>query len=479
MRNNTSIIYNICLLIGDGIALIGGLSIAYILRVSISHVPITASVSASTYLKFLLILAPFWLLTFAILGLYTERYYENRFKELARLAVGTFVGIMFAISYSYMINRPIFPARLVVIYGFIFSLVAVFIFRTVARAIQRKTFSYGIGLNNVLIVGDTKMTKNIIDSLPTKITGYKIIGIVGCKKNALGKELNINTYDSFSEAVSKIHNKQMHTIIQTELYPAAKDNDEILNYAQSNHIAYRFVPGNSELFVGNIEVDLLQSMPIIAVHQTALIGWGKVVKRLTDLIVGLILLLISLPFALLVIIAQKVSCPTGPVFYKVNRYSRYGQIVTIYKFRSLKPAYSNMSPEEGFKKMGRPELIKEYRDNGDKLDNDPRISRLGKFLRQTSLDEIPQLFSIVKGDISLVGPRALDTFELEKYSKKNLILAVKSGLTGLAQISGRRDLSFEEKRRIDLYYVQNWSFWGDIIILIKTVWVVLFHKGAA
>ena len=94
---------------------------------------------------------------------------------------------------------------------------------------------------------------------------------------------------SFSEAVSKIHNKQMHTIIQTELYPAAKDNDEILNYAQSNHIAYRFVPGNSELFVGNIKVDLLQSMPIIAVHQTALIGWGKVVKRLTDLIVGLIL----------------------------------------------------------------------------------------------------------------------------------------------------------------------------------------------
>jgi exopolysaccharide biosynthesis polyprenyl glycosylphosphotransferase len=479
MRNNTSIIYNICLFIGDGIALIGGLSIAYILRVSISHAPITASVSSGTYLKFLLILAPFWLFTFAILGLYTERYYQNRFREFARLGIGTFIGIMFAVTYSYMINRPIFPARLVVIYGFIFSFVAVFIFRTVARAVQRLSFSYGIGLNNVLIVGDTKMTKTMIDSLPTNITGYKIIGIVGCKKNSIGKELDINTYDSFNEAVSKLHRKQIHTIIQTELYPAAKDNDEILNYAQGNHIAYRFVPGNSELFVGNIKVDLLQSMPIIAVHQTALIGWGRVVKRLTDIIFGLILLLISLPFGLLVIIAQKVTSPRGSVFYKVNRYSRYGQVVTIYKFRSLKPAYTNMSPEEGFKKMDRLELIKEYRDNGDKLDNDPRISRLGKFLRLTSLDEIPQLFSIVKGDISLVGPRALDTFELEKYSKKNLILAVKSGLTGLAQISGRRDLSFEEKRRIDLYYVQNWSFWGDIVILIKTVWVVLFHQGAA
>jgi undecaprenyl-phosphate galactose phosphotransferase len=126
--------------------------------------------------------------------------------------------------------------------------------------------------------------------------------------------------------------------------------------------------------------------------------------------------------------------------------------------------------------MGRLDLLKEYRENGDRLDNDPRISPLGHFLRKTSLDEIPQLYNVVKGDISLVGPRALDTFELEKYSKKNLILAVKSGLTGLAQISGRREISFEEKRRIDLYYVQNWTFWGDIIILIKTIWVVLFHQ---
>ncbi|MEI9913729.1 MAG: sugar transferase [Candidatus Saccharibacteria bacterium] len=138
-----------------------------------------------------------------------------------------------------------------------------------------------------------------------------------------------------------------------------------------------------------------------------------------------------------------------------------------------------MTPEQAFTKMGHPELIKEYREHGDQIVHDPRISRWGLFLRRTSLDELPQLYNVFKGDISLVGPRALDPFELEQYSKKNLILAVKSGLTGLAQISGRRDISFNERRRIDLYYVQNWSFWGDIVILIKTVWVVLFHKGAA
>ncbi|MHB1864836.1 MAG: sugar transferase [Candidatus Saccharimonadales bacterium] len=479
MRNNTSIIYNVCLLIGDGIALIGGLSLAYILRVSISHEIISTPVSSATYLNFLVVLLPFWLFTFAILGLYTERYYQNRFSEMVRLGIGVFIGIMFVISYSYMINKPIFPARLVVIYGYIFSFFAVFIYRTLARAFQRMLFSYGIGLNNVLVVGDTQITNNLIESLPSNITGFRIIGIVGCRHTPVKTSIRIKTYNSFSEAIKKLNHQQIHTIIQTELYPATKDNDEILTYAQSHHIAYRFVPGNSELFVGNIKVDLLQSMPIIAVHQTALIGWGRVVKRLTDLILGLLLLIFSSPLWIIIIIAQKVSSPRGQIFYKVNRYSRYGNVVTIYKFRTMKQAYTNMSPEEGFTKMGKPELIKIYRENGDRLDNDPRITAWGRFLRRTSLDEIPQLYNVIKGDISLVGPRAIDTFELEQYSKKNLILAVKSGLTGLAQISGRRELTFEEKRRIDLYYVQNWSFWGDIIILIKTVWVVLFHKGAA
>lgn len=479
MRNNTSIIYNIALLVGDAIALIGGLSLAYILRISISHEVISTPVPAGVYLKFLVILTPFWLFIFAILGLYTERYYQNRFSEIARLTIGVFIGIIFAISYSYMIETPIFPAHLVVVYGFIFSLLAVLIFRTIARSFQRLLFSYGKGLNNVLIVGNNKTANNLIDALPSKITGYRVIGLVGNNNHHFARDRQIKTYKSFLEAINKINHKSIHTIIQTELYPASKDNDEILTYAQSHHIAYRFVPGNSELFIGNIKVDLLQSIPIIAVHQTALIGWGRVVKRLVDIIIGLLLLVISSPFWLIIIIAQKISSPRGQIFYMVDRYSRFGNVVKIYKFRTMKQAYTNMTPEEGFTKMGRPDLIKIYRQNGDRLDNDPRISPWGNFLRRTSLDEIPQLLNVVKGDISLVGPRALDVYELEKYSKKNLILAVKSGLTGLAQISGRRNLSFEEKRRLDLYYVQNWSFWGDIVILIKTVSVVLFHKGAA
>ena len=128
--------------------------------------------------------------------------------------------------------------------------------------------------------------------------------------------------------------------------------------------------------------------------------------------------------------------------------------------------------------MGQPELIKKYRNNGDFLENDPRVSSLGRFLRRTSRDELPQLFNVVKGDISLVGPRALVPKELEQYQQRHHILSVKSGMTGLAQVSGRLDIGFEERRRLDMYYVQNWSFWLDIIILLRTLRTVLTAKGA-
>jgi undecaprenyl-phosphate galactose phosphotransferase len=241
------------------------------------------------------------------------------------------------------------------------------------------------------------------------------------------------------------------------------------------------VPGNSELFVGNIAVELFRSsIPVIAVHQTALIGWGRIVKRFTDLIVGGILLLISLPFILIIGILVKLLDFRGTIFYKDKRLTRFGSMVKVYKFRTMKARYNGLTAEEAFTKMGKPELAKAYREGGDQLPNDPRITTIGRFLRRTSLDEVPQLYNIVKGDISFVGPRALQVGEFEKYGydKKDLILSVKSGLTGLAQVSGRKDLPFDERRKLDLYYVQNWSLWLDLVILIKTVRVVFGRIGA-
>lgn len=464
-------------MLGDALAITIAFTIAYILRVSLDNQPVSDAVASQTYITILISLLPFWILIFGLLGLYNYRIYEKRFSELGRLLIGTFIGILFVISYSYITNTSVFPARLVTIYGFAMAFLFVFLFRTIARGIRRSLFSYGIGINNILLVGDNKTTQRMIDALSeTSVTGYRILGVVGGVKHELSKDRPYHAYKDFSEAIEHLKNKQLHTIMQTELYADNATNDEILTYAQENHVAFRFVPGNSELFVGNIEVDLFHAVPIIAVHQTALTGWGRVVKRLTDLSLGTIFIILASPIMLISAIAVKVS-DGGPVFFRQMRLSRYNTRVKIFKFRSIKPKYNDLTPEEAFDKLGRPELLEKYLKNGDSLRDDPRVSRVGKFIRRTSIDELPQLFNVVRGDISLVGPRALISSELDKSDQKNLILSVKSGLTGLAQISGVRDLSFEERRQLDLYYVQNWSFWSDLVILAKTFSVVLFHKG--
>ena len=214
------------------------------------------------------------------------------------------------------------------------------------------------------------------------------------------------------------------------------------------------------------------------VKVTPLIGAARIAKRTMDIAFGLIATLVALvPMIILWLILKFSDFKHSPI-YSEYRLSRYNRRVKIYKFRSMKPEFSGLSPEQASEKRGHPELIKKYREGGDYIKNDPRVTKIGHFLRRTSLDELPQLINVLKGDISLVGPRALVPGELRDYGDRSLLLSVKSGLTGLAQVSGRRDISFEERRSLDLYYIQNWSFWLDLQILFRTVAVVLTGRGA-
>jgi exopolysaccharide biosynthesis polyprenyl glycosylphosphotransferase len=479
MKSNASLIYNFFLVIGDFLALVAAFAGAFIIRAQ-SATPVAHPISGSTYVYVFLSVLPFWILIFALLGLYNSNIYEKRFSEAGRLLVGSFIGMLFVVFWNFLSTAPIFPAKLVPIYGFLLAFVFLVLFRNIARLIRTELFGFNIGLTRVALVGSNHVTRELVESLAdSKFSGYKVMAVVGDKQQVGDRA--ILTYPTFQDFLESTPTN-LHGIIQTELYANEAHNAEILTYAQENHVGYRFVPGNSELFVGNIDVELFRSnLPVIAVHTTALLGWGRVVKRLIDFLAGGLLLIISLPLWILCALAVKMSDPRGPVFYHAKRLTRFGTTIRIVKFRTMKQAYNNMSPEAGFEKMGRPELIKEYRENGDQLAHDPRIGTVGTFLRATSLDELPQLWNVVKGDISLVGPRALDAYEIEQYAKKNLILSVKSGLTGLALVSGRKGISFEERRKLDLYYVQNWSLWLDLTILLKTIRVVLervFRGGA-
>ncbi len=477
MKNGASIIYNFFLLIGDFFALLIAFTFAYILRVTISHTVVHNPIQSVTYIKVFLVLLPFWLLIFALLGLYSSNIYEKRFSEIARLFVGSFIGMLFIVFWNYLSTQPILPAKLVPIYGFIFAFILLVLFRSISRVVKEVLFVYEKGLTNVLIIGKTSITGELISLLKDSTkTGYNILGIVTSDEIA-SKFPKIKNYQSFDQAVQEINLKNISSIIQTELYTSEDKNRQILEIAQTNHIGYRFVPGNDELFVGNINVELFRSqIPVIAVHQTALLGWGRVAKRIFDILLSFILIIITLPFTILIAIFIKITSK-GQIFFRQTRLTRFDQKFQVYKFRTMNQKYSGLSPEDAFKKMGKESLVEVFRENGDRLKNDPRITTFGRFLRRTSLDELPQLINVLKGDLSLVGPRALVPDELSIYHKKHTILSVKSGLTGLAQVSGRRDISFEERRKLDIYYVQNWSFWFDIVILFKTIRTVINSSG--
>jgi exopolysaccharide biosynthesis polyprenyl glycosylphosphotransferase len=474
MKNNSSLVYNLVMVVGDMVALIAGFIIAFVIR-SQSSVAVANPMPVFEYITIMLALLPVWVLLFALLGLYHHNLYERRFAEIGKLFVGSFIGMLCLVAWDYMSLQHIFPAKLVPVYGFLAAFVLLVIVRNAERMLRIMLFNVGYGLTRIAVIGNTPVAREIIDSVyDSKRSGYELVGVIGYRKIL---PPGIASYPSL-HALQEASADDLHGIIQTELYADEKRNSDILTFAQEHHISYRFVPGNTELFVGNIDVELFRnSIPVIHVRHTPLFGWGRIVKRLTDLVIGGIGLMLASPFIGVIALLQALS-RNGSVFFTQTRLTRFGTKFRVYKFRSQYQQYDGTTPEQAFAMMGKPELAEQYRANGDALDDDPRVTPLGKFLRATSLDELPQLFNVVKGDISLVGPRALIPEELAQYGKRHTILSVKSGMTGLAVVSGRRDIPYEERRKLDVYYVQNWSFWLDMVILLKTIRMVISRAGA-
>ena len=473
MRNNASIFYSLILILGDALALTAAFTVAYIIRVKVqTDLPLIEQIPALDFLYAFLAVLPLWLIAHAFIGLYRNDVYDKRFTEVGRLITGAFIGILIVIGYDFVIDGRLFPARLVPVYAFGLSFGFLLLFRTLARITRRMLYRFGIGISDILIIGNTHVSGDLADMIAdTRTSGMRVLGVIGKKFD------DFPYFASFETAIKELRHFP-HGIIQTELYADDAKNNDILRFSQENHISYRFMPGNSNLFVGNIEVDLFAGQPMIAVHQTRLIGWGRIAKRLFDIIASSLLLILASPFMLIIFLMLTFFDRGGGIIYKQVRLTRFNNTFHCFKFRTLKQRYNGLSPEAAFKKMGHPELAKAYRKNGDYLPNDPRVSVIGRILRVSSMDELPQLFNVLRGDISLVGPRALIPAELDTYAKKHTILSVKAGLTGLAQISGRRDIDFEERRRIDMYYVQNWSFALDLNILLRTIRVVLLGTGA-
>lgn len=469
--------YSLILIIIDTFVLLGAFTLAYVARVQYDPRPLLANVHAYDYLYAFLLIIPFWILIFASLGLYQPSTYNRRLVEWSKIAIGAFVGILIVIGWQYASDQEILPARLVAVYGLIASFVLIVIEREILRFIRSMMFKYGKGTSRVLLVGSSSATTDIARNLAnTAKSGYEIVAIAGPKK-IVPTDLNVHHYPLVETALNNIEIDNITTIIQTDLYDSTERNQKVLGAAQSHHIGYSFIPGEAEFYSGKNTVDVFLGYPMISVYQTPLVGWGAILKRIFDFIVSLILLIIFSPVLVILFVIKRLADP-GPAFYISKRLSQFSIPIDLIKFRSMGAQYGARDAAVEFREMGLENLALEYEKNR-KVDNDPRITKFGKFLRATSLDELPQIINVLRGDLSLVGPRPILPQEMKMAPSRNgLLHSVKSGVTGIWQVSGRSELSFEERIDLELFYAQNWTFWLDIKILFKTIAVVLFRRGA-
>ncbi len=478
MPSKNAKLYSLFLFIADVVALMLAFSVAYVIRVQYDPRPLLVPIYAQTFLLTFLAIVPFWILTFASLGLYNSTTYNRRLVEWTKIAIGSIIGILLVIGYEYITEERVFPARLVAAYALAGSLSLLLFEREIMRGLRGLLFRYGRGVSRLLIIGNSSATRDIASVLAeTKRSGYRVVAM-NCPARLVPKKLSgVEHFINTEEALASIKRLRITTIIQTDLYDSSDRNQRILGAAQVNHIKYNFIPGEAEFYSGKNTVDVFLGYPMISVSQTPLIGWGAMAKRIFDTIASLFIIVVLSPFILLLIALQKVLNP-GPIFYVSNRLSQFSKPVRLIKFRSMSAKYGKRDAADEFRAMGRDDLAKEY-EKHRKVTNDPRVTPFGNFLRVTSLDELPQIFNVIKGDLSLVGPRPILPQEV-KFSegKAALLHSVKSGVTGLWQVSGRSELSFDERIELETFYAQNWSFWLDIKILFKTIAVVIRKQGA-
>ena len=480
IKRDTGIIFRVALIIGDIIAIVTSFLYAYLIRIHIDSRPYYFVANPEKFTLAIMALLPIWIFVLFLFGLYSKRIVMDRSRvpEIFRLALASVVGVMSLITVDFFLDTNLFPVRPIALYAVLTCFVSLVVIRGLIKSVRKNILKKKIGLKRVLIIGDNQSTSRLISNIigfPEE--GYRLVGVVA-RASLVPKELRHLRFPSLKKALQKA---KPDVIFQTD----EKSTEYVYKQAVDYHIYYYFTPTEVGLSKHMGELELVGNTPVILVKATPLIGGAKVIKRTMDLILGGILFIVALVPMVLIYLAQKITNPKASAFYSQIRLTRFNKKVRIYKFRSMKPEYCGMTPEEAFKKMRRKKIIKnakkyieEYRKNGDYLKKDPRITRLGDFLRRTSLDELPQLINVLKGDISLVGPRALVPGELKNYGDRSLLLSVKSGLTGLAQVSGRRDISFSERRALDIYYVQNWSVRFDIQILLKTIKTVITGKGA-
>ncbi|MBT5016181.1 sugar transferase [Candidatus Peregrinibacteria bacterium] len=416
------------------------------------------------------------IVVFAVNHMYAMKNSGRIGNEVIRVFSLVSAWIMLIIAY-YFVTRQFFFSRLVLGYIWISAVIFVSSGRVIMRLFQRWLTKYGIGRRRILFIGKNILTNKICEKLKFNPAYYLKGALTQSGRPIKNSPLRILGKITELEKIIKRH--QIEEIIQTKSDLPEAEAHKIIDFCREHHIQYHFVPDVLQIHKTEIDVFNIAGLPLISLKMTPLDGWGKVYKRIFDIIFSSLLLIILSPSLLIIAIYIKLDS-RGPVIFSkkdngepVKRVGEHGKLFKFYKFRTMKPKTDNLRYKdlnEKSHRQGSP-LVK--------IKNDPRITRFGKHLRRWSLDELPQLWSVFAGKMSLVGPRPHLPEEVAKYKKHHkFVLNIKPGITGLAQVNGRSDLNFEEEVRYDTFYIEKWSPLLDLKILARTLLVVLGGQGA-
>ena len=415
------------------------------------------------------------LFLFRFFGRYNPSSLESRLKELkiiiALTSISTFVYLVYKIIFKYI---TIQQSQNIVLLSLLFLLI-VLVLRLIVRTIQKQLLKSNIGLRNSIIIGSGDHGYQFLNKIDKKqYAGFKIMGYFDSEKNAKVTDF-LNTNNKFyfsgcytgdiSEAKNFIIAKNIKEVI---IALDQKEYGSILNLItelRNLDVCIKIVPDIYDLLTGYAQMHSVTGMPLIDINPDILTEVQFLLKRLIDIFVSLFSLIITSPILLLVAIIIKLSSK-GAVIFKQERVGLNGRSFIVHKFRTM---YADSEKNTG------PVWAKV---------NDPRITKIGYFLRKTRIDEFPQLFDVLIGNMSIVGPRPEREFFIsqlkEKFPYYMRRLNVRPGVTGWAQIMGSYDTdidSVENKLKLDFYYIENISIWLDIKIMIITIWVILSGKG--
>jgi exopolysaccharide biosynthesis polyprenyl glycosylphosphotransferase len=330
----------------------------------------------------------------------------------------------------------------------------------------------GVGVDRVLIVGAGEIGRTVMRNIMAQPElGYCLIGFLDDDPTKghtdIGPFKALGPVENLPEVIST---HGIDQVIITLPWQYHRKIVRLMSECGESGALPRVVPDLFQLSLGGVDVEAINGIPLISIKQSSLTGLNFATKRAFDLVFAALALVLLAPLWLAIALAIRLDSP-GPVLFRQLRAGRNGKPITVYKFRSM---YHGAEAEQ--QKL---QALNEASGPLFKIKEDPRRTRVGRWIRQTSLDELPQVLNVLRGDMSLVGPRPALLSEVAQYQDwHNKRLEVLPGITGLWQVSGRSDLTFDEMVMLDIYYAENWTMLQDLRILLRTVPQVLFGDGA-